>query len=121
MDEQWLDEEAGPVVRPYVMTRGRTEPIRGDFNLISLVVTRRPASAVEVGLDPEHRAILRLCQQPKSVAEIAAYLDLPAGTVRVLLGDLLHRGFVSVQNPRPEVNIRDRRMYEAVLNGLRAL
>ncbi|GAA5055484.1 DNA-directed RNA polymerase specialized sigma24 family protein [Thermocatellispora tengchongensis] len=121
VEEQWLDEHAGPVVRPYVMTRGRTEPVRGDFNLISLVVAQRAVPAAEAGLDPEHRTIMRLCREPQSVAEIAAYLDLPAGTVRVLLGDLLDRGYIAVQDPQPEMDIRDRRMYEAVLNGLRAL
>ncbi|GLW12396.1 hypothetical protein Misp01_75240 [Microtetraspora sp. NBRC 13810] len=119
--DEWLDEHAGPVVRPYVMTRGRTEPVRGDFSLISLVVAGRTATGTEPGLDPEHRTIVRLCQDPQSVAEIAAYLDLPAGTIRVLLGDLLDKGYVSVQNPQPETDFRDRRMYEAVLNGLRAL
>ncbi|MDF5752032.1 DUF742 domain-containing protein [Spongiactinospora sp. TRM90649] len=120
-EDAWLDDQAGPVVRPYVMTRGRTEPIRGDFNLISLVASIRPVGTKEVGLNPEHLAIVRLCQVPLSVAEVAAHLDLPAGTIRVLLGDLLDRGFVTVQDPQPEVDMRDRRMYEAVLDGLRAL
>ncbi|MCG5218770.1 DUF742 domain-containing protein [Streptosporangium sp. KLBMP 9127] len=121
IEEKWHDEQAGPIVRPYVMTRGRTEPVRGDFNLISLAVSVRSAGAMEVGLNPEHLAIVRLCQDPLSVAEVAAHLDLPAGTVRVLLGDLLDKGFIDVQDPQPEVDMHDLRMYEAVLNGLRAL
>jgi hypothetical protein len=120
-EDAWLDDKAGPIVRPYVMTRGRTEPIRGDFNLISLVVATRMVGTKEVGLNPEHLAIVRLCQEPLSVAEVAAHLDLPAGTIRVLLGDLFDKGFVTIQDPQPEVDIRDRRMYEAVLDGLRAL
>jgi hypothetical protein len=121
MPERWLDEAAGPIVRPYVMTRGRTEPARGRFDLITLVVTVRAVSATEVGLDPEHHGIVRLCRQPLSVAEIAAHMDLPAGTIRVLLGDLLDRGLVAVQEPQQEADMHDNRMYEAVLNGLRAL
>jgi hypothetical protein len=120
-DERWLDDRAGPVVRPYVMTSGRAEPVRGKFDLITIVVATGPAPPAQIGLGPEHLAIVRLCQEPLSVAEIAGYLDLPAGTIRVLIGDLRDKGFVSVQEPEPEINMQDLRMYEAVIDGLRAL
>ena len=29
--DRWFDREAGPVVRPYALTRGRTLPAGGDF------------------------------------------------------------------------------------------
>ncbi|WP_308169932.1 DUF742 domain-containing protein [Acrocarpospora catenulata] len=116
-EEQLYDEQ---VVRPYVMTRGRVEA-RAKLDLITLAVTIRQTTGVEVGLDPEHLTIVRLCRRPLSVAEIAAHLDLPAGTVRVLLGDLLDRGFIMLQEPAPEVDVLDERMYRAVLDGLRAL
>src|SRR5207248_8352590 len=68
----WLDEDAGPVVRPYAMTRGRTRPASGRFDLISLITaTPTAASAVGMGFGPEHVAITRLCRYPLSVAEIA--------------------------------------------------
>jgi hypothetical protein len=120
-NERWLDEQAGPLVRPYVMTRGRILPIRGRFNLISLIETTRPVPTSEPRFGPEHLAIVDLCQELMSVAEIAGQMDLPVGTVRVLLGDLLDGGFIAVEEPQPEVNMRDDRMYEAVLDGLRAL
>ena len=65
------------------------------------------------------RAILRLCQQPVSVAELAAHLDLPAGTVRVLLGDLLDRGYIRTRSPAPAAQLPDERVFKAVLDGLR--
>jgi hypothetical protein len=120
-DERWLDEHAGPIVRPYVVTSGRMQPIRGNFDLITLVVATGSAPAGEIGLGPEHLAIVKICQNLMSVAEITGYLDLPAGIVRVLLGDLLDRGFVMVQEPEPELDMQDYRLYEAVINGLRAL
>jgi hypothetical protein len=120
-EERLLDDEAGPMVRPYVMTSGRLQPVRGTFDLITLVVATRDTPGVQPGLGPEHLSIAELCQRPMSVAEIAAELDLPAGTVRVLLGDLLDKGFVVTQEPQPDVDVRDRRMYEVVLDELRAL
>lgn len=120
-DERWLDEHAGPLVRPYVMTSGRLQPIRGTFDLISLVLATGLTPAPELGLGPEHMAIVRLCENLMSVAEIAGQLDLPAGTVRVLLGDLLDKGFVTVEDPQPETDMDDLRMYQAVIDGLRAL
>ncbi|RAY15856.1 DUF742 domain-containing protein [Actinomadura craniellae] len=120
-EERWLDEHAGPMVRPYVMTSGRIQPIRGKFDLITLVEATQPAPTSEPGLGPEHLAILRLCQDIMSVAELTGHLDLPAGTVRVLLGDLLDKGYVAVQEPDSEADMADIRMYEAVIDGLRAL
>jgi hypothetical protein len=118
---QWVGEEAGPIVRPYVLTRGRTEPTSGRIDLITLVVTVRSISSQESGLDPECLAIARFCRQPQSLAEIAAHLNLPAGTVRVLISDLLDQGFIALQEPHSETDMHDERLYRAVLDGLRAL
>ena len=101
--------------------RGRTEPSRGRFDLITLVVSVRQVSHREPGLDPECVAIVRLCLQPQSVAEIAAHTNLPAGTVRVLLSDLLDQGYIAMQEPHSETDMHDERLYRAVLDGLRAL
>ncbi|MFD8526192.1 DUF742 domain-containing protein [Streptosporangium canum] len=120
-ETQWVGEAAGPIVRPYVLTRGRTEPTRGRFDLITLAVTVRSASPRETGLDPECLAIVRFCRQPQSVAEIAAHMNLPAGTIRVLLSDLLDQGFIALQEPHSETDMHDESLYRAVLDGLRAL
>ncbi|GII23625.1 DUF742 domain-containing protein [Planosporangium mesophilum] len=120
-EDRWLDEDAGPVVRPYAMTRGRTKPEIGDFDLIALVAATRPTTPVAVGLGPEHHAIVDLCQQPLSVAEISAHLDLPVGIVRVLLGDLLGRGLIVARGPRSAVQMHHERVLKAVLEGLRSL
>ncbi|GLW65873.1 hypothetical protein Arub01_41170 [Actinomadura rubrobrunea] len=119
--ERWLDDQAGPMVRPYVMTSGRLEPTRGDFDLITLVVAIGPEPEGEIGLGPEHLAIMRLCQQVMSVAELTGHLDLPVATVRVLLGDLLDKGLITMQEPQPEADMHDIRLYKAVIDGLRAL
>lgn len=103
---QWYDAEAGPLVRPYAVTGGRTRSGPGGvrFDLIALVeaddaaADRRGASL----LGPEHRALLSLCgQDARSVAELSADADLPVGVVRVLLGDLLEAALRAGQQARP--------------------
>ena len=120
-EKVWLDEEAGPVVRHYAMTAGRTRPTRGEFDLITLILASRLSPGGETGLQPEHARILQLCQSPISVAELATDLDLPVGTVRVLLGDLLDRGFIRTRSPAPAAQLPNERVFKAVLDGLRSL
>jgi hypothetical protein len=119
--DRLLDDQAGPMVRPYVMTSGRLEPTRGKFDLITLVVAIGVSPEGEVGLGPEHLSILRLCQSVMSVAELTGHLNLPVATIRVMLGDLLDKGFITMQEPEPEADMHDIRLYKAVIDGLRAL
>jgi hypothetical protein len=118
--ENWV-HEAGPVVRPYAMTSGRTRPAKGAFDLVSIIRATRPPSALPPGHSPEQMAIIRMTQHPISVAEVAAYLDLPLSVVRVFLGDLLQMDLIIVRQPQfPDRQISDE-LLEAMLDGLRAL
>ncbi|TXS35635.1 DUF742 domain-containing protein [Streptomyces sp. OR43] len=123
---QWYDADAGPLVRPYAMTGGRTEPGPGGarFDLIALVTLDDTVtgSSEDVLLGPEHRTLLALCRtETQSVAELSADADLPVGVVRVLLGDLLESGYVTVSRPVPPAQLPDERILREVINGLRAL
>ncbi|MDW5330533.1 DUF742 domain-containing protein [Plantactinospora sp. KLBMP9567] len=120
-EDQWVDDHAGPLVRPFALARGRTTPATGKFDLISIVIATRSAPTHEVGMGPEHLAIVSLIQRPLSVAEVAAHLKLPLGTVRVLLGDLLERQLLRVREPRPTSKLPDDDLFEAVISGLKAL
>ena len=49
-DSQWAEQDAGPVVRPYALTGGRTRPAGERFDLLALVCAvrggaGRPASS----------------------------------------------------------------------------
>jgi hypothetical protein len=123
---QWYDAEAGPLVRPYAMTGGRTKPGPSNvrFDLIALVdiAADAPGAAEESLLGPEHRGLLTLCRlETQSVAELAADADLPVGVVRVLLGDLLEAGYVRVSRPVPPARLPDEKILREVIEGLRAL
>ncbi|MFF7655813.1 DUF742 domain-containing protein [Streptomyces sp. NPDC007983] len=125
-DDRWFDDAAGPVVRPYAMTRGRTRSAAEDkLDLIAVVVADRVGpggSVADQTLSPEHIDIVELSRDtPQSVAELAAELDLPVGVVRVLIGDLLHAALVRVSRPVPPAELPDERILREVINGLRAL
>jgi hypothetical protein len=117
----WVDADAGPVVRPYAVTRGRTQPAGGRFDLISMVVAIRPLTVADVGMGPEHHAIVTLCQLPTSVADLASSLDLPVGIVRVLLGDLHTRTVIATHDPDLDPATMPDDLFEAVINGIRGL
>ncbi|WP_432056378.1 DUF742 domain-containing protein [Streptomyces sp. bgisy022] len=121
----WFDDEAGPVVRPYAMTRGRTTSTgQHRLDLIAVVVTEPHSDDPETDptLAPEHVDIVGLCRDtPQTVAELAAGLDLPVGVVRVLVGDLVDIGFVHVNRPVPPAELPDESILRDVIDGLRAL
>ncbi|BCJ64023.1 DUF742 domain-containing protein [Polymorphospora rubra] len=118
----WLDGDAGPVVRPYTVTAGRARPAAGGFDVVAFVVAGPPDQAAsDPRLQPEHHAILGNSQQPISVAELAAQVDLALGVVRVLLGDLLAEGLIAMYEPPAAANFPDEKILKAVVNGLRAL
>ncbi|AEW93107.1 MULTISPECIES: DUF742 domain-containing protein [Streptomycetaceae] len=124
--DRWFDDAAGPVVRPYAMTRGRTSHAAEDrLDLIALVFTDEDTEDpgdLDHTFSPEHLDILHRCQaEPVSVAELAAELDLPVGVLRVLIGDLLDDGLVRVTRPVPPAELPDENILRDVINGLRAL
>jgi len=120
-EDRWLDEAAGAVVRPYALTRGRTRPAGARLDLIAMISAAHGGQAGAADLSPEHVALLRTCQRPTSVADLAADLDLPVGVVRILLGDLRERGLIQVHNPVPAARLPDRRILQEVVDGLRRL
>jgi hypothetical protein len=121
--DKWVDGNAGPVVRPYALTGGRTEPIDGTaLDLIAIIVATDPAARLnDVDLSPEDRRILSLCGKPVTVTDIAAATSLPLGVVRVLLADLILRGRVSVMARRSRDEQPSTDLLKEVLHGLRAL
>lgn len=118
--DRWVDDEAGPLVRPYAMTRGRTRPANRDLNMITLVVAVKDEIDA-VALDADYVQILELCRNPMSIAELAAHMDVPIVVVKVLLSDLVERGEVLARNPARDVRVPDMKLLQAVLDGVRRL
>ena len=119
---RWLDREAGPIVRPYAVTKGRTAPASGSYvGLIDVVMAvADPQLPADTRLSREHRQVLSHCRQPVTVVDLASDIDLPVGVVRVLLSDLSQYGALRVVAP-PGGQVTNDRLLRDVLDGLHTL
>jgi hypothetical protein len=109
-------------VRSYVLTGGRT---RGgaDLPFEALIQVTSDGRASLPRLTLERRDIISKCVGSISVAEISAYLHLPLGVVRVLVGDMVEEGLLTASAPdHSRTGARpDRQLLERVLDGLQSL
>jgi hypothetical protein len=110
------------LVRPYTLTAGRTNT-DVDLPLEAPVQTLRAASAHRWPANDMRDKIIQLGIQSRSVAEIAARLDLPVGVARVLIGDLVTSGYLQVHRTLTDRSTRDERheLIGRTLRGLKAL
>lgn len=112
--------ETSSLVRPYAVTGGRTKP-RYDLPIEALISAAPYPRRDITTLTPEFKAIIDLCRNWRSVAEVSALLRLPLGVARVLIADMAHEGLVRVhQSPFAEGQ-PDLQLLERVLVGLRKL
>ncbi|MFS8198787.1 DUF742 domain-containing protein [Streptomyces sp. CWNU-52B] len=109
----------GRLVRPYVVTDGRSHPSRNTLDLVTLLIAvDGPPSA---GLSPEKRVLLELCRPGAlSVVEVAGHLSLPVSVTKVLIADLMDSGHVVTRAPVPSALRSDAHILQEVLDGLRA-
>jgi hypothetical protein len=109
------------LVRPYVLTRGRTQS-RRHLAIEAMVSTRAGAHWNGARLTGEFRSVRSLCHRPRSVAEVAARLSVPLGVARVLLDDMAEQGLVTIHDTRVNTDGRPAvALMERVLHGLRRL
>jgi DNA-directed RNA polymerase specialized sigma24 family protein len=120
LEDHWFDDEAGPLVRAFALTGGRART-NTVFDLLAHVVATDAARSMMGGLPRELRDILTYADRPVSVAEVASHVDLPLGTVRVLLSDLLERDAIAIHEPESVSYLPADHVLTAVINGLRAL
>ncbi|MFI9274779.1 DUF742 domain-containing protein [Kitasatospora sp. NPDC052896] len=107
--------------RLYTLTGGRSRPPEHPFDVVTLIVAE---SEPLPGMQSEHARILRLCERPTAVVELAAELALPISIVRILLGDLLEAGRISARHPRflpATAQLPDLDTLKQVLHGLQQL
>jgi hypothetical protein len=120
-------------VRPFVVTRGRTQAST-DTRLESIleVANQQWLADKGKGLSPEELAIVRqIATTYLTVAEVSAHLKLPVGVVKVLVSDLAESGVLlvhdtvagggGINNGGPVSREQTLELLESVLNAISEL
>jgi Protein of unknown function (DUF742) len=103
------------VIRPFLLTGGRTRPAQDGLRVETLL--QSSPGALSASLRFEARQIVELCQRTTSVAELAAALRVPLGVARVLVSDLVADGSLTLVQ-REELSVQ---MIERIRDRVRAL
>ncbi|GDY32722.1 DUF742 domain-containing protein [Gandjariella thermophila] len=107
--------------RLYTVTRGRSRADDAGLDLVTLIVRESDPTP---GLRSEYVRILRMCEAPTAVVEIASALRLPVIATKILLRDLLDMGMVTARHPRSAPGrdgLPDPAVLRRVLSGLENL
>ncbi|WP_372441833.1 DUF742 domain-containing protein [Actinoplanes campanulatus] len=109
-----MDED--PVIRPFMLTGGRTEPLQDGIRIETLL--HAAPAALSAPLRFESRRIVELAQAPMSVADLSVALRAPLGVVRVIVADLITQGYLSVEDQSGELSTS---LIERIRDRVRAL
>ncbi|GAA4571462.1 hypothetical protein GCM10023176_32250 [Micromonospora coerulea] len=112
----------GALVRPYAVTRGRTEPLQNIA--LEAVLSCTPTQVAEARFAGHDKyRIASVCEgRAQSLAEIAAYTRMPLGVTRVLVADMVAEGLLTLHTAAPPEGFEERmNLLGRVLSGLREL
>jgi len=104
------------VVRPFMLTGGRTRPLHDGLRIETLL--HAAPAALSAPLRFESRRIVELCQAPMSIADLAVALRVPLGVVRVIVADLVTENYLRIEEQLSELPIE---LIERIRDRVRAL
>ncbi|MWA01574.1 DUF742 domain-containing protein [Actinomadura sp. LD22] len=119
--ERRIGSEAGPFVRPYALTGGRTRPQGIRLDLVTVLAATGAAADERARMSRDQRRLLDLCRTPSTLADLTSEMDLPLGVVQVLLADLHRQGLIAERPGAPLAARPDPLILKRVLDDLRAL
>ena len=105
------------VVRPFMLTRGRTK-VSGGVVMESLVSRNDLDPDRLQRLESVQRKIWHQLASMQSVAELSAFLELPLGVVLVLISDMSDLDLVQVHET---ASVDDVRLVRRLIDGILAL
>ncbi|MFT7597166.1 MAG: hypothetical protein ACI8TP_000084 [Acidimicrobiales bacterium] len=113
------EEQEGNVVRPFMLTKGRTRSSTNvDVRMESLIDRRVVDAPVVARLDSIQRKIWDALDERSSAAEVSAYLQLPLGVVCVLVGDMAGSELLEVHQTASTTDVE---LVRRLIDGVRAL
>ncbi|MFE3198139.1 DUF742 domain-containing protein [Embleya sp. NPDC055664] len=102
--------------RLYLVGENPDDP--GRLDLVTLFVAKHTPTR---GMGPEPAAIVRMCEQPLSMAEISAHMRLPTSVLTLVLADMVTAGELEARAPIPAASLPDIDLLKAVMHGLQRL
>lgn len=112
------------LVRPYIMTGGRTGTDAQPIALEALVAATPDGLRSRSHFQWESAEIIARSRRETAVVELAALMEVPIGVIRVLAGDLRDRGAVTITDP-PSASEVGQEAYtdllQKVLDGIKSL
>ncbi|MET0495095.1 MAG: DUF742 domain-containing protein [Actinoplanes sp.] len=116
--------ERSAAPRPFVLTAGRVNAIDPEIDVETQVTLRphdpRVGRVPVASLGPEMQAMVAMCREPTSVAEISARLRLHLGVTKILVADLRAAGYLDV-HVEDTLNPLSYDTILRVMHGLRAI
>ena len=109
-------------VRQYALTKGRANSAASDWPLDTLITTTAAGAQQVLQHAGELGTILNLTNgNQRSIAEISAHLHVHLGIARVLVSDLVTRGWVSTMTSGVTEDGPDLTTLERLLHELQAI
>lgn len=105
------------LVRPYMVTGGRTQALGPALQLETLVRTTEQGLRAAGDRMFEQREVLSMCTRPTSIAEVASALNVPVGVARVLIGDLIAESLLD----HAGATSKDEHLVRRLIDGVRSL
>lgn len=87
------------LVRPFIMTGGRTSASRPGVRWETLVESL--PDRAKLVKTTEQKTVMSMAGRPVSIAEISAYMHLPTQVVAIVVGDLLDMGAIRLHQTDP--------------------
>lgn len=110
--------EGAEIVRPYMVTGGRTRANDRELPIETLVSATSHGRRQRPRLQFEQGDIIDLSYTTMSIAELAATLSLPLRSVQVLVSDLVAEGCLE---PSSTVDVADIAMLNSIRSAIYAL
>ncbi len=87
-------EDADELVRPFLITGGRTRTDVPEVAIETVVCARSDAASHRPELRREERRVLDALRGPMSVAEVSAHLTIPLRAAVILVSELVAAGII---------------------------
>ena len=111
-----LSPDDDPMVRPFMLTGGRTRPLHDGLRIETLL--HAAPATLSAPLRFESKRIVQLCQAPMAMADLAVALRVPLGVVKVIVADLVTEGYLQLEDRLGEIPIS---IIERIRDRVRAL